>query len=238
MAQKGEYHSAPPFVEPDTQKTHRHDQGRSQLSQFSMVLGLAGLTMAFLGSGKLIWDVLQGAEIGGLPEKIVLLTVTFLFGWVACLVSIRSLENLVLPYILRGYSLLVVASILLIYARVIFKIFDGSYDPAKHLLRYSGLLVVGFVVLIALGLLLEHYDMRPLSYPLLAGAAFHLFTIVVYYFFMFGSKPEAIRGHIFFFLFILMIAILMLVHLGILNPARQLIDILFARDKKSLHLEQ
>lgn len=236
MTQKEQQHSVPPFIEPDTQKNHLRGSNHS-LSQFSMVLGLAALTMAFVGGGKLIWDIVRDAAAVGLPAKMTLLVVIFLFGWAACLVSIRGLGNLALIYILRGYSLPVIALILLIYAKVVFKIFDGSYEMSKHLPRYAGLLAMGFFLLIAIGLLLEETDLRPLSYPLLVGAVFHLLMITIYYFFMNGSKPEFILQHIFFFMFILIIALLMMMHLGILNPMRQLIDIFFTRDKKSLHLE-
>jgi len=229
MTQKDDKDTIPPFYDTLKQKRSHENKTRREISLFTMLLGLMILSTALLGGAKLAWDMLMQDQVSGVTEKMLLLALAFLLGWVICLVSIRAFGNLVLPIVLIGYSLGTVAGILAIYTWVVVKLFRGSYLDQYDRPLYSLLIITGFVILVALTLLLEEFDMRPPSIPLLAGTVFHLFATIVYYLFTPGNDPKFIYGHIYFFLFMLITAGLILAHLGIFSPLRRLISQLFAK---------
>lgn len=195
-----------------------------------MFVGWASLTIAMVGGAKLLWDILtDGLEAGGLIAKIISLGLAFLLGWIVSLVCIRSLGNLVLPLVINVYIFLTASGILVMYARVALKLFDEVFYADPHYARYSLGLLAGFAILVGLHLLIEDHDLRPFSIPFLIGGVIHLFGMVTHYVFMEG-KPEFIMGDMYFFVVLMIIATLMLAHLGIFNLARRIIDGFFVRN--------
>lgn len=210
------------------------ERKRRGLSLITMILGWACLTIAMVGGGKLLWDILSdGMELQGLLAKVISLGLTFLLGWVVSIVCIRVFANLVLPLVINLYVFLTAAGILVLYARVVHKLFMEVFNPNVHYLRYSLAIGIGFAVLVGLHLLLEDHDLRPFSIPFLIGGVLHLTGMVVHYVFMNGNQ-EDVWGDVYFFGLVMCISLLMLAHFGIFNLPRRAINHFFVTNGHAL----
>ncbi|MDX9991832.1 MAG: hypothetical protein RBS68_07240 [Anaerolineales bacterium] len=200
----------------------------------TMFLGWGALTVAMLGGGKLLWDILtDGMQMAGLWAKVISLSLAFLLGWVVSIVCIRSYANLVLPLIIKVYVFVAASGILILYGRVVHKLYIGVFNPDVHYLRYSAAIGIGFAVLVGLHLIMEDHDLRPFSIPFLFGGVMHLTAMVTHYVFMEG-KQENIVGDVYFFGLVMLISLLMLAHFGIFNLPRRLIRYFFIRNSRTL----
>lgn len=226
MADQIENGTVPPFYKPSIRSGRTISGGeksRSGLSMLTMILGWVTLTLAMIGGAKLMLDILtDGLEMSGWLAKVISLGLTFLLGWVVSLVCIRVFGNLILPVVVKVYIFLVVGGILLLYGRVAQKLFFEAFNPLAHYSRYSIAIGVGFAVLIGLHLLLEDHDLRPFAMPFLFGGVAHLSGMVIHYVFMNG-KPVDIWADVYFFAMMMVLALLMLAHLGIFNLPRRII---------------
>ncbi|MGC1377339.1 MAG: hypothetical protein WA821_14000 [Anaerolineales bacterium] len=194
-----------------------------------MVVGAAILLISMLGAGKLLVEILISGPSGidTLGAKLLWIAIPFLVGWIVSLIDIRVMNSLVLPLIIRGFIWLTLFGILSIYVRIINRLYTGTFT-ADHYLRYSLVLAVGFAALVGLHLLIEDHDLRPYSIPILIMALIHLLVAVVHYVFQNGNPAFAVGDMIYFFL-MLSIFILMVLHLGLLNPLRRTVDRLVQR---------
>ncbi len=226
--------SVPPFYKtsPDTTPTKSipyREQRRRQIRQVLTLVAFSALTIAMLGGVRLLWDILtDGLELAGLFPKLVALGLSFILGWIVTLVCIRALGDLIMPLVVRVYILLTAAGILFLYARVIYKLFVELFDPAVHYLRYSFAIGAGVMVLVGLHLLIEDHDLRPFSIPFLIGGVVHLAAMVIHYVFIEHARPN-VEGDVYFFGLMMVVSVLMLVHLGIFNLPRRLINLAFAK---------
>jgi hypothetical protein len=236
MANHTDNGSVPPFYNTPTQP-HRppvDDRKRHGLSLITMALGWVTLTLAMVGGAKLLWDILSdGLKLEGLTAKVISLGLTFLLGWIVSIVCIRTFGNLVLPLIINVYVFLTASGILVLYARVVYKLYMEVFNPDAHYLRYSLAIGIGFAVLVGLHLLIEDHDLRPFSIPFLIGGVMHLSGMVMHYVFLNGSQ-EHIGGDVYFFALVMLISLLMLAHFGIFNLPRKVIAHFFAKNGHAL----
>ncbi len=234
MANSAESGTVPPFYNKPTQPQRSMRATRYRiLSQFAMLVGWATLTIAMVGGAKFLWDILtDGLISAGVVAKVISLGLAFLLGWVVSVVCIRALGNLVLPSIINFYIFLTTCGILVLYGRVVFKLYDEAFKP-EHYLRYSLALGTGFAVLIGLHLLIEDHDLRPFSIPVLLGGVMHLFSMVAHYVFLEGNSTY-ILGDMYFFAVLMVIVALMLAHFGIFNLIRRIIDGFFVKSGTSV----
>ncbi|PKN91645.1 MAG: hypothetical protein CVU44_18870 [Chloroflexi bacterium HGW-Chloroflexi-6] len=227
----------PPFYNTPTKPIVRstgEEKKRQGLSSITMLLGWVALTVAMVGGAKLLWDILtDGLASAGLLAKVISLGLAFLLGWIVSLVCIRALGNLVLPLIINFYVFLTASGILVLYARVVYKLYSEIFDANVHYTRYSIAVGAGFAVLVGLHLLIEDHDLRPFSIPFLIGGVMHLSGMVVHYVFMNGNQ-EDIGGDVYFFGLIMLIALLMMAHFGIFNIPRQIISHFFVKNGHTL----
>ena len=107
-----------------------------------------------------------------------------------------------------------------------------NYDTL-HFWAYLVMLLGGLFVLLCLHLLVEDHDLRPFAIPLLIISVLQLFAIVIRY--VFDKNPNGLMlfGDFTIFLVMISISALMLMHIGILSPVRELISALF--DQNSNH---
>jgi hypothetical protein len=222
--------TVPPFHEGPRQSVQKNpveEKGRQGLSHITMALGWITLTVAMLGGTKLLWDILtDGFLLESIWAKVISLGLTFLLGWAVCLICIRAFGNLVLPILIQIYIFLTVSGILVLYGRVAYKLYIEQFVANQHYMRYSLAIGIGFAVLVGLHLLIEYHDLRPFSIPFLVAGVLHLSSMVFHYVFMNGSQ-ENVLGDVFFFGIVMLIAILMLLHLGIFNLPRRIINYFF-----------
>jgi Na+(H+)/acetate symporter ActP len=98
----------PPFVERKKEPPRRNGMDtRGMLSVVTMLVSLAALTASMLGAGKLVLDIFNDGltnSMDGIFVKVVVLGLSFLFGWGVGLTSIRGFQNLVYPIIINIYA--------------------------------------------------------------------------------------------------------------------------------------
>jgi hypothetical protein len=226
----------PPFVEgrPEPMR-HNTVDTRGMLSLATMFVSMAALTVAMFGAGKLIIDIFDdglSTALEGLLVKIVVLAISFFFGWVIGLVSIRGFGNLVYPVIIKGYAWVCLMAVGILYIKVIQKLYTQTYD-GMHFWAYLVMLLGGLYVLISLHLLVEGHDLRPFAIPLLVISVLQLFVIVSRYVFAEDPNGWMLFGDITIFIVMISISALMLMHIGILSPLRDQIGVLFDHNKNS-----
>ena len=230
MNTKNGVESIPPFIErPITSEATPMSDDRGTMSQATMIFGLAALTISMLGGGIFIYNVFDNglaSNLGGTLAKIVPVALAYAVGWVLCLLSVRSFSNLVLPLILKYYSWLTLTAVLVLYLKIMQKLFSQGYDLG-HFLAYNVILFTGLAGLIGLHLLLDEHDLRRYSIPIIVISILHLILMVLRYVIIDGSNPLYLFGDLYFFLVMFALAALMLAHLGILNPVRRMIDAFF-----------
>jgi hypothetical protein len=219
----------PPFIEEPIQE-RPPDSERSFLSQATMFVGFVALTLALLGGVWLIWKVLDNGLMNNLEVALVGMIpigLAYIVGWIFSIVSIRAYNNLVFPLIVRYYSWLTLTGALVLYVKVIQKLFIQNYQFANFL-AYNFILMVVLLALFGLHLLPEEHDMRPFSVPIFLIGLLHLWVMIIrYVIFPIKGHGIFILGDLTVFGIMQMIAGLMLAHNGLFNPLRTSISEFF-----------
>jgi hypothetical protein len=223
----------PPFVERKKEPPRRNGMDtRGMLSVVTMLVSLAALTASMLGAGKLVLDIFNDGltnSMDGIFVKVVVLGLSFLFGWGVGLTSIRGFQNLVYPIIINIYAWATLAAVTILYMRVIQKLYFQTYDGVRFW-AYLTILLGGLFVLICLHLLIEDHDLRPFAIPLLITSVLQLFMIVYRYIFTQDANNWMLINDLTIFFVMVSIAALMLLHFGILSPLRDQINGLFTHN--------
>ena len=219
-----------PFIETRSAPARRDGiDTRGMLSLSTMFVSMAALSVSMLGAGKLVVDVFNdglSTAFQGMPVKITVLGLSFLFGWFVGLVSIRGFGNLVYPIVIKIYAWACLVAVSLLYIKVIQKLYMQKYD-GTHFWAYLVILLGGLFVLICLHLLVEDHDLRPFAIPLLVISALQLIVVVSRYVFAKNPNGLMLLGDFTIFAVMTSISGLMLMHIGILSPLREQIGSLF-----------
>lgn len=207
------------------------------LRSVTMLVSLAALTLSMLGAGILVLNIFSEGLAGNLEGILVKMTVlgfAFIFGWGVGLVSIRAFGNMFYPIIIKLYAWAILIAVCFLYMKVIQKLYMQDYDTL-HFWAYLAMLLGGLFVLLFLHLLVEDHDLRPFAIPLLVISVLQLFAIVIRY--VLDKNPNGLKLFGDFTIFIVMVSIsaLMLMHIGILSPVREMISGLFAINQNSNH---
>lgn len=208
---------------------------RGMLSISTMFVSMAALSVSMFGAGRLIVDIFNdglATALEGILVKILVLAISFFFGWIVGLVSIRGFGNLVYPIIIKIYAWVCLVAVGILYLKVIQKLYLQVYD-GMHFWAYLVMLLGGLCVLICLHLLVEGHDLRPFAIPLLVISVLQLFVIVSRY--VFAENPNGLMlfGDITIFIVMISISALMLMHIGILSPLRDQIGEIFYHNGNS-----
>jgi len=227
----------PPFFEEPVQKSPTESE-RSFLSQTTMLVGLMALTLAMGGGVWLILNVLRNGLMDNLEIAIVGMIpigLAYLVGWIFSILSIRVYNNLVLPLIVRYYSWFTLTGALVLYIKVIQKLFTQGYH-LPNFIAYNFLLLGILLALFGLHLLPEEHDLRPFSVPIFLVKLFHLWIMLIRYVF-FPTRGHGIYvfGDITIFAILQIIAVLMMAHNGIFNFLRISISDYFQDKAKVFH---
>lgn len=228
----------PPFVEKKTQPPRKNGVDmRGMLSIVTMFVSLAALTVSMLGAGKLVFDVFDDGlqdSLDGVFVKVIVLGLSFLFGWSVGLACIRAFGNLIYPYIVSIYAWACLAAVCILYIKVIQKLYMQEYD-GLHFWTYLVILLGGLIVLLFLHLLVEDHDLRPFAIPLLIISVIQLFVIIYRYVFVPNPNGWMIISDFTIFFVMISLSVLMLMHIGILSPLREQINAFFMGSKNSNH---
>lgn len=230
--------NVPPFIEqplPPQEKPKSDDRGT--MSLWTMIFGLAAITLAILGGVIFIYDIFQDGlfnDVDSAWVKVIPVALAYGVGWVMCLISMRSFNNLVLPLIVKYYSWITLAGVLILYIKIMQKLFGQDYDLA-HFFAYNVILIAALGALLGMHLLLDELDLRRYSIPIMVASIMHLALMLLRYLILGGNDAMYLFGDLYFFLVMFGLAVLMLAHLGVLNPIRNRIDFYFQPvDNKNL----
>ncbi|MFZ5878932.1 MAG: hypothetical protein ACOY0R_06165 [Chloroflexota bacterium] len=208
---------------------------RGLLSVLSLVLSIGALTAALAGGAKLILDILNDGLEDSLDRiwvKAVVLGFAYAFGWLSATLSIRVYGNLILPVIIKVYAWGTLLGTCGLYIMILQRLFKQSYD-LPHFAAYLLTTAAGLAALVGLHLILEDHDLRPYAIPLLTVNLGQLGLIVVRYVFMDNAKGGwYLWGDLFFFSAMLAFSVMMVAHLGLMNPFRQRITKFFDQNSK------
>ena len=200
-------------------------------------LGIAMISVAYVSIELLVFDN-QDMRDNILPV-IVVIALAYSVGWIVALVGIRLYHNLVLPMALEVYAWATLVGISLLYIAILYRLYEQQY-PAASFMKYTIVMWVTLAGLIGIHLLIEGHSLRLFSIPLLIIAFVHLYLIVYHYIFAFNvEKSKYLVGDITFFLGMVTVSILMLMHVGMLSGMRNTVNSLFEKRREDdLELEE
>ncbi|MBI3172312.1 MAG: hypothetical protein HYZ25_01235 [Chloroflexi bacterium] len=203
---------------------------RGLLSVLTLILSIGALTAALGGGAKLILDIFGEGLFNNMETlwaKATVLGLAYVFGWLSAVISIRVYGNLILPTIIKIYTWASLLGTSGLYIAILQRLFKQGYD-LPHYAAYLLITAAGLAVVVGLHLVLEEHDLRPFAVPLLVINLGQLGLIVVRYVFTSTAKGGwFLVGDLVFFFSMLTFSVLMVTHLGLLNPYRNRITKFF-----------
>lgn len=209
-----------PFINEERERQIQKTR-KSLASYVVMAFGWMLITIAMLGGAYFIYTYLTvGTKLSAAP--LIVLGLTYLAGWAVSLVSVRRFHNLVMPVVIKVYSFGVLAGILLVYGRGIYKIFNFRYIEAADKLpgnTYLFMLVAGYFLLVSLYLLVSKFNLMPHAIILVVAVFGHLVIMVYRYVFDDPGPRGLVSYDIYLLVAILVIAVLLLQR-GLYRPIK------------------
>jgi len=193
---------------------------RGLLSLVMSLVSLGTLSIAMLGGAKMAYNLLDPTKEAqpGLIAAVIALGITYALGWLTAMVAIRVYANLVLPILLNWLMWACLAGICYLYVEILERLYLQQYSFMKFW-KYVFVMIAALAVLVGLHLVIEDHNLRPFSFPLLFISMIQLGLIVYRYVFV-GGNSIYILGDLFFLFGMSGFSILMLAHVGLLDPLR------------------
>ena len=214
-----------------------HLSQRGMLSIVMLFVSVSTLGMALLGAAKIAYDVLgpdKETEIG-MFAAVITLAITYTVGWLTAMVAIRVYGNLILPILINWIMWACLAGVCFLYLEILERLYLQQYDLWRFG-KYVIVMIVGLTVLVGLHFVNEGHNLRPFSYPLLILSVIQLGFIVNRYVFV-GGKTVYLLGDLVFLFGMSAFSILMLSHVGLLNPLRTKFTNYFDRNSVSIRTQ-
>ncbi|MFZ5883595.1 MAG: hypothetical protein ACOYYI_07445 [Chloroflexota bacterium] len=217
-----------------TQPRNGHVSQRGMFSLVMLIISLGALGIAMLGGAKLAYDILGPAKGAspGLFAAVLALGIAYLVGWLAAMLAIRVYGNLILPILINGMMWVCLAGICYLYVEILLRLYMQEYDFWRFW-KYVIVMGAALTALVGLHLILEGHNLRPFAIPLLVTSLIQLGLIVFRYVFA-GGKSLYILGDLFFLFGMSAFSILMLAHIGLLDPLRTRFTNYFDRNSTSI----
>lgn len=228
----GQRSTSPSPTQPQGKDGHVSQRGMLSIVMLLMSVGTLGIAM--IGGAKMAYDILgpeKDAHVGVLAA-VIALGITYALGWLTAMVAIRVYGNLILPILLNWLMWACLAGICYLYVEILERLYLQQYDFWKFL-KYVFVMIAGLAVLVGLHLVIEGHNLRPFSFPLLFISMIQLGLLVYRYVFI-GGKSIYILGDLFFLFGMSAISIMMLAHVGLLDPLRTRFTNYFDRNSISI----
>ncbi len=220
--------------------------GRRKISQrglFSIITFLVTITLltaSFLSGVRLVTSVFNdGLEnvFAGIWYKAIVIGIAYLLGWFVALVSIRVYSNLILPIVINVYAWGCLIAVCILYIIILQRLYMQKYDML-HYWAYLITLAGGLGAMVGLHLILEDHELRWFSIPLLIINLVQFCLILYRYVFIANPNPDYLWNDLFFFIVMLIFAILMFAHMGILEPLRKTLTRFFDQNSNVIRSEE
>ena len=215
-----------------------HVSQRGMLSLVMLLVSVGALGIAMLGGAKMAYDVLgpQKEVQPGLIAAVIALAITYALGWLTAMVAIRVYGNLILPILLNWLMWGCLAGICYLYVEILDRLYTQEYGFMQFV-KYVFVMIAGLAVLVGLHLVIEDHNLRPFSFPLLFLSVIQLGLIVYRYVFVGGKSSLYILGDLFFPFGMSGFSILMLAHVGLLDPVRTQFTNYFDRNSVAIRTQ-
>jgi hypothetical protein len=203
---------------------------RGLANLMTFLVGSFILGMAILMALKFVIDLFLGDQVGewSWPQLAVIILTT-LVGLVICGINKYRYNNQLIPKVITIYTWLCVGFTLVIYLRVIVRTYQYDYIFPERFQHYIIALLMSSLTVFILPVLRDLYYIQRFSIPILIGNLIHLLMIMQHYMFSEVFTEQMIDpvllenikafditiyhyfgADIFLFLFMLVIALLML----------------------------
>jgi len=231
----GQRSTSPSSTQPHGQNGHLSQRG--MLSIVMLLVSLGTLGIAALGGAKMAYDLLSPSEKShpGLVAAVIALGITYALGWLTAMVAIRVYGNLILPILLNLIMWVLLAGICYLYIEIMRRLYNQEYEFVNFV-KYVFVMIAGLLALVGLHLVVEDHNLRPFSFPLLFLSMVQLGLIVYRYVFK-GGESIYIIGDLVFLFGMSAFSILMLAHVGLLDPLRTRFTNYFDRNSISIRTQ-
>ena len=223
-----------PPTQPRTGNGHKVSH-RGLFSLAMLLLSVGGLGFAMLGGTKMVYDLLgDQPNPTSIVTQAVVVGLAYFVGWTTAILAIRVYGNLILPILINWFTWGFLAAVCYLYVEILRRMY-AQPDDIGRFIKYVVVITGGLGGLIGLHLIIEDHDLRAFSIPLLLLNLTHLGLIVFRYVFdTQGVKPSFLWKDVVFFLYMTVVSLAMLTHLGVLTPLRQQITNYFDRNSTSI----
>lgn len=208
---------------------------RGLLSIVMLGVSMGSLGVALIGGAKLVMDIFGEGLMNSLDNmgaKVIVVGLAYAVGWLTAMIASRVYGNLVLPMLINWVTWACLIGVCVLYLVILQRLYNQAYD-LPHYWAYLLIIASGLFAMVGLHLIIEDHDLRPFSIPLLIISVIQLALIVFRYVFANGDSSFLWKD-IFFFFAMTIFSVLMLAHLGILEPLRTQFTNYFDRNSKSI----
>jgi len=214
-----------------------HVSQRGMLSIVMLLVSLGALGIAMIGGAKMAYDLLGPSDEPqtGLVAAVVALGITYALGWLTAMVAIRVYGNLILPILINMLMWICLAGICYLYVEILERLYLQKYVFIQFV-KYVFVMIAALTVLVGLHLVIEDHNLRPFSFPLLFLSVIQLGLIVFRYVFVGGSSIYII-GDLIFLFGMSGFSIMMLAHVGLLDPLRTRFTSYFDQNSVSIRTQ-
>ena len=206
------------------------------MSIVMLVISVGTLGIAMLGGAKMVYDILANQAETGFVAPVIALGIAYLVGWLTAMVGIRVFGNLILPILINLFTWVCLAGICYLYIEIMQRLYFQQYDIWRFM-KYVIVMLAGLAAMVGLHLIIEDHNLRPFSLPLLILSMIQLGLIVYRYVFIGSKHPMYILGDLFFLLGMSGFSILMMAHVGLLDPLRTKFTNYFDRNSISIRTQ-
>ena len=223
-----------PPTQPRTGNGHKVSR-RGLFSIAMLLLSIGGLGFAMLGGAKMVFDLLgDQPNPASIVTQAVVVGLAYMVGWGTAILAIRVYGNLILPILINWFTWGCLAAVCYLYFEIMGRMY-AQPDDFGRFIKYLVVMAGGLGALIGLHLIVEDHDLRTFSIPLLLLNLTHLGLIVFRYVFdTVGVKPSFLWKDVVFFIYMTIVSVAMLTHLGLLDPLRRQITSYFDRNSTSI----
>jgi hypothetical protein len=219
------------------QSHHSHKVSqRGLMSVIMLILSVGALGIAMLGGAWMVYGMLGEQQGTGFVAPVIVLGIAYAVGWLSAMFGIRVFGNLILPMLINLFTWIVLAGVCILYIEIISRLYDQQYTLLKFG-KYVIVMAAALAAMVGLHLVIEDHNLRLFAVPLLILTMVHLGVIVIRYVFVTKYNPIYIFGDLTFLFGMAGFAIMMLAHMGLLDPLRNRFTNYFDRNSKALRTQ-
>ena len=198
---------------------HKKVSQRGLMSIVMLVISVGTLGIAMLGGAKMVYDLLGDRSDTGFIASAIALGIAYFVGWLTAMVGIRVFGNLILPMLINIFVVVCLVGICFLYVEIMQRLYLQKYGLMQFI-KYSIVMIAALFAMVGLHLIVEDHNLRPFAIPLLLLCMIQLGLIVYRYVFAGSENSIYILGDLTFLAGMSSVSILMMAHVGLLQPLR------------------